>query len=160
MSIRDRAATAGRTAAAVAALPARLTGEAAAAAVGAATGAVRAVLAGLRAAGIRRPAPGANTDAGPVPAPAHAAPAAHQPPADPAAVTPRASARGVSSGRIEKPRAAAARRTTTGRTTRPVRRVSDASPAEIRAWAAANGYEVASRGRVPEKVRQAYAAAH
>ena len=156
MSIRDRAATAGRTAAAVAALPARLTGEAAAAAAGA----VQAVLAGLRAAGIRHPAPGATTEAGPVPAPAPVAPAAQQPPVDPAAVTPRASARGVSSGRIEKPRAAASRRTTTGRTTRPVRRVSDASPAEIRAWAAANGYEVASRGRVPEKVRQAYAAAH
>jgi hypothetical protein len=161
MNILDRAAaTAGRTAAAVAALAARLPGEAVAAATGAATGAVQAVFAGLRAAGTGSAsvvAPGAGRR---MPAPAPVAPAAQQPPADPATVRPRASARGTSSSRIQKPRAAAARSTTTGRTTRPVRRASAASPADIRAWAAANGYEVASRGRVSEKVRQAYAAAH
>ncbi|RCK69185.1 Lsr2 family protein [Desertihabitans brevis] len=33
---------------------------------------------------------------------------------------------------------------------------SSASPAEIRAWAAENGMEVSSRGRVPDNVREAY----
>ncbi|MEU4492636.1 Lsr2 family protein [Streptomyces sp. NPDC023998] len=31
---------------------------------------------------------------------------------------------------------------------------------EMRKWAAANGYEVSTRGRVPQSVREAYAAAH
>lgn len=35
-----------------------------------------------------------------------------------------------------------------------------ASPAEIRAWARENGYEVPDRGRVSAEVREAYAAAH
>lgn len=34
------------------------------------------------------------------------------------------------------------------------------SPAVIRAWAASNGYEIGSRGRLSEEVRRAYAAAH
>ncbi|WIY82059.1 Lsr2 family protein [Propionimicrobium sp. PCR01-08-3] len=34
------------------------------------------------------------------------------------------------------------------------------SPAEIRAWAADNGYEVSARGRVPAEVRAAYEAAN
>ncbi len=34
------------------------------------------------------------------------------------------------------------------------------SPAEIRAWAAENGYEVSARGRVPAEVRAAYEAAN
>lgn len=32
--------------------------------------------------------------------------------------------------------------------------------AKIREWAAANGYEVAARGRISQAVRDAYAAAH
>ncbi|WP_341728001.1 Lsr2 family protein [Brooklawnia sp.] len=35
-----------------------------------------------------------------------------------------------------------------------------ASPAEIRAWAAENGYEVSARGRVPAEVRAAFEAAN
>lgn len=34
------------------------------------------------------------------------------------------------------------------------------APAEIRAWARENGYEVPERGRVSAEVRDAYAAAH
>lgn len=34
------------------------------------------------------------------------------------------------------------------------------SPAEMREWARANGFEVSERGRISEKVREAYAAAH
>ncbi|MCW2759972.1 MAG: hypothetical protein JWR85_173 [Marmoricola sp.] len=33
-------------------------------------------------------------------------------------------------------------------------------PAEIRAWARANGFDVPERGRVAAEVREAYAAAH
>ena len=36
----------------------------------------------------------------------------------------------------------------------------DATPAEIREWAEANGYEVSGRGRVSASIREAYAAAH
>ena len=36
----------------------------------------------------------------------------------------------------------------------------DATPAEIREWAEANGYEVSERGRVPAEIREAYALAH
>ncbi len=44
---------------------------------------------------------------------------------------------------------------------RPAARASaEASPAEIREWARANGYDVPSRGRVSAEVREAYAAAH
>ena len=35
-----------------------------------------------------------------------------------------------------------------------------AAPAEIRAWARENGFEVPDRGRVAAEVREAYAAAH
>jgi hypothetical protein len=35
-----------------------------------------------------------------------------------------------------------------------------AAPAEIRAWARDNGFEVPDRGRVAAEVREAYAAAH
>ncbi len=35
-----------------------------------------------------------------------------------------------------------------------------ASPAEIRAWARDNGFDVPARGRVSAEVREAYAAAH
>ena len=34
------------------------------------------------------------------------------------------------------------------------------SPADIRAWARENGFEVPERGRVSSEVREAYAAAH
>ncbi len=34
------------------------------------------------------------------------------------------------------------------------------SPSELREWARANGYDVSERGRISEKVREAYAAAH
>ena len=37
---------------------------------------------------------------------------------------------------------------------------SNASPAEIRAWARENGWDVPERGRVSSEVREAYAAAH
>lgn len=40
------------------------------------------------------------------------------------------------------------------------RAVGGPTPAEIRAWARANGMEVSERGRVSEEVRSAYAAAH
>jgi hypothetical protein len=36
----------------------------------------------------------------------------------------------------------------------------DATPADIREWAEANGYEVSGRGRVSASIREAYAAAH
>lgn len=51
-------------------------------------------------------------------------------------------------------RSAGKRRTTTAAAT------SDVSPAEIRAWARENGWEVPDRGRVASEVREAYAAAH
>lgn len=35
-----------------------------------------------------------------------------------------------------------------------------ASATEIRAWAAANGFEVSGRGRIPSQVKQAYDLAH
>lgn len=34
------------------------------------------------------------------------------------------------------------------------------SPAEIRAWAKSNGYDVPDRGRIPAGVRQAFESAH
>lgn len=37
---------------------------------------------------------------------------------------------------------------------------SGASPAEIRAWARDNGFDVPDRGRVSQEVRDAYTAAH
>jgi len=37
---------------------------------------------------------------------------------------------------------------------------SGAAPAEIRAWARNNGFDVPERGRVSAEVREAYAAAH
>jgi len=37
---------------------------------------------------------------------------------------------------------------------------SSSSTSEIRAWAAANGHEVSSRGRVSSEVREAYEQAH
>lgn len=37
---------------------------------------------------------------------------------------------------------------------------SGPAPAEIRAWARENGFEVPDRGRVSQEVRDAYAAAH
>ena len=36
----------------------------------------------------------------------------------------------------------------------------DPSPADIRAWARENGWDVPERGRVSSEVREAYAAAH
>ena len=38
--------------------------------------------------------------------------------------------------------------------------VSGPSPADIRAWARDNGFNVPDRGRVSSEVREAYAAAH
>lgn len=43
---------------------------------------------------------------------------------------------------------------------RTAARADGPSAKEIRTWAAANGFEVSERGRVPEEVRQAYDAAH
>jgi hypothetical protein len=169
MSILDRDATAGRIVAAVATLPARAALKAVAAVTGTVTAAAQAALPVLRAAGIERgPAPVAATTEAPP-----AAAAAQQ---SPAAARPRPSARVATTRRTEQPRAtaprntvvartaeppvAADRSTTAGRTTRQVSPASAASPAEIRAWAAANGYVVGNRGRMPDKVREAYAAAH
>ena len=46
----------------------------------------------------------------------------------------------------------------------PAQRSRSAAPKQdlkaVREWASANGYEVSSRGRVPNEVQQAYAAAH
>ncbi|MDO9456584.1 histone-like nucleoid-structuring protein Lsr2 [Nocardioides sp.] len=42
----------------------------------------------------------------------------------------------------------------------PVLAPAPATPAEVRAWAALNGYVVSDRGRVPQAVSRAYAAAH
>ncbi|MBX3194853.1 MAG: Lsr2 family protein [Microbacteriaceae bacterium] len=39
-------------------------------------------------------------------------------------------------------------------------RNSSAELQAIRVWAAANGYRVGDRGRIPETIREAYAAAH
>jgi hypothetical protein len=39
-------------------------------------------------------------------------------------------------------------------------KLAQVGPAEIRAWAAENGYEVSARGRVPAEVRAAYEAAN
>ena len=54
---------------------------------------------------------------------------------------------------------ASARRSgkTSAKTVQPTNRASDAG--EIRAWAAANGYEVSSRGRISAEIREAYLAA-
>lgn len=58
----------------------------------------------------------------------------------------------------------AAARKVTGRSNSPKRTTSSGSssrnPKEIRAWAAENGIEVPSRGRIPAEVEQKYAAAH
>jgi len=40
------------------------------------------------------------------------------------------------------------------------RRSSAADVAAVRGWARENGYEVSERGRIPNAVREAYAAAH
>lgn len=42
----------------------------------------------------------------------------------------------------------------------PAVRSSRGNTGEIRAWAAENGFEVSSRGRVPARVFEAYQAAH
>lgn len=46
----------------------------------------------------------------------------------------------------------------------PAQRTRAAAPKQdlkaVREWASVNGYEVSSRGRVPNEVQQAYAAAH
>ena len=42
----------------------------------------------------------------------------------------------------------------------PAKAATGAAPAEIRAWARDNGFEVPDRGRVAAEVREAYAAAH
>jgi hypothetical protein len=46
----------------------------------------------------------------------------------------------------------------------PAQRTRSTAPKQdlkaVREWASANGYEVSSRGRVPNEVQQAYAAAH
>lgn len=160
MSVLDWAITAGRTAAAVAALPVHLAGQAVAAATGAATGAEQVGRAVLRVARNRRPVPGTTTHPSPVPSPPPAASATPQPPVDPATAERRAPAQAMSGDGIHRCRAADARSMTTGRTSGQGRSASAANPAHIRAWAAANGYEVARRGRMPDKVRQAYAAAH
>jgi hypothetical protein len=39
-------------------------------------------------------------------------------------------------------------------------KVTQGSVPEIRAWAAANGYTVSSRGRIPGEIREAFEAAH
>jgi hypothetical protein len=43
--------------------------------------------------------------------------------------------------------------------TRPTA-AGNSSTREVRAWAKANGHEVASKGRIPEEVLAAYSAAH
>lgn len=45
-------------------------------------------------------------------------------------------------------------------TSRAASAASGASATEIRTWAAQNGYEVSSRGRVPAHIRKAYELAH
>lgn len=47
-----------------------------------------------------------------------------------------------------------------GRRSAPKAAASGAAPAEIRAWARENGFNVPERGRVSAEVREAYAAAH
>lgn len=42
----------------------------------------------------------------------------------------------------------------------PVRRTQGYSPKEVREWAAANGYEVAARGKIAQEVVDAYLAAN
>jgi hypothetical protein len=162
MSVIDWATTAGRTAAAAAALPARLARQAVAGAARAGSGGVQMVLAVLRGAGIRRPTAGARSHTSPAaaPPPTAAVVVVRQPPADPAAAATRAFAHGASRDGIEKPGAAQHRSIGSARTSGQGRRVGAATPADIRAWATANGYEIGSRGRVPETVRRAYAAAH
>ena len=54
--------------------------------------------------------------------------------------------------------AASGRKKRTGR--RPSKRAAVNSTATVRAWAAENGHEVSSRGRIPASVSQAYEAAH
>lgn len=41
---------------------------------------------------------------------------------------------------------------------RPVRSTDAARNAEVRAWAAERGFELGDRGRIPQKILQAYAA--
>ncbi len=50
-------------------------------------------------------------------------------------------------------------RSARGRSTSSTRSSAD-ELAKIREWATANGHEVASRGRISQSVREAYAAAH
>ncbi|HEX8509394.1 MAG TPA: Lsr2 family protein [Propionibacteriaceae bacterium] len=51
-------------------------------------------------------------------------------------------------------------RKTGGRRKRSSKAASDTSTSEIRAWAAAHGHEVSTRGRVSSQVREAYEKAH
>ena|SRR6478735_9110998 len=52
-------------------------------------------------------------------------------------------------------------RTVSGRGRRSSAKAANgAAPAEIRAWARENGFDVPDRGRVAAEVREAYAAAH
>lgn len=44
--------------------------------------------------------------------------------------------------------------------TAPTDRASNANPADIRAWAAKNGHQVANRGKIPTKVIDAYRVAN
>jgi hypothetical protein len=47
-----------------------------------------------------------------------------------------------------------------GRKPKPSRTESEPSSEVYRAWAASNGYEVSKRGRVPQSIKDAYAAAN
>jgi hypothetical protein len=52
------------------------------------------------------------------------------------------------------------RRTTSSSSAAAKTPAGGAAPAEIRAWARDNGFDVPERGRVSAEVREAYAAAH
>ncbi|MFF5371326.1 Lsr2 family protein [Streptomyces sp. NPDC013187] len=47
-----------------------------------------------------------------------------------------------------------------GRKAKPSRSESEPSSEVYRKWAASNGYEVSNRGRVPQSIKDAYAAAN
>lgn len=54
----------------------------------------------------------------------------------------------------------ASRRVTARSRSKGARRGGSSDAETIRAWARANGHKVSDRGRIPESVRAAYAAAH
>jgi hypothetical protein len=154
MTFVDRTATAARNIASLAALPVRAALELVRAATRTAAAVAHRVIDELHATGPQQHPSSAAGDSRRVPA----EPAAQQPTAAPPTTrSPLATRVPI---KDQQKRRAAMVRGTSGRRTEQDGHAGAASPAVIRAWAVANGFEIGSRGRVPDKVRQAYTAAH